>query len=113
MGLPKLVLDGSLPEIHVSHFTPLVLRRFLERNGFKVVEDTLDRFYAESDGAKLKNDLSYHIGRVVKKLFGINIYPTILTIRKDDTLPAGRSRLKTGSTRVQLYTWTLRRKRSR
>ena len=54
MGLPKLVLDGSLPEIHMSHFTSPVLRRFLERNGFEVVEDTLDRYYAES-GRSMSN----------------------------------------------------------
>ena len=82
MGLPKLVLDGSLPEIHLSHFTSPVLRSFLERNGFEVVEDTLDRFYAESGGARLKNDLFYLIGMSARKLFGINIYSTILTIAR-------------------------------
>jgi len=89
MGLPKLVLDGSLPEIHMSHFTSPVLRSFLERNGFEVVEDTLDRFYAESGGARLKNDLFHLIGMAARKLFGINIYSTILTIaRKDGPLPS-------------------------
>jgi len=89
MGLPKLVLDGSLPEIHMSHFTSPVLRRFLERNGFEVVEDTLDRYYAESGAAGLKNDLFYLIGMTVRKLFGVNIYSTILAIaRKNGPLPS-------------------------
>jgi SAM-dependent methyltransferase len=84
MGLPKLVLDGSLPEIHMSHFTSPVLRSFLERNGFEVVEDTLDRFYAESGGARVINDLFYRIGMAARKLSGINIYSTILMIARKD-----------------------------
>jgi SAM-dependent methyltransferase len=87
MGLPKLVLDGSLPEIHMSHFTPQVLRSFLERNGFEVVEDTLDRFYAESGGARLKNDIFYRIGMAARKLFGVNFYSTILAIARKNGPP--------------------------
>jgi 2-polyprenyl-3-methyl-5-hydroxy-6-metoxy-1,4-benzoquinol methylase len=82
MGLPKLVLDGSIPEIHMSHFTSPVLVDFLKRNQFKVVEDTLDRFYAESGGARLMNDVFYYIGMAAKILFGVNIYPTILVIAR-------------------------------
>jgi 2-polyprenyl-3-methyl-5-hydroxy-6-metoxy-1,4-benzoquinol methylase len=37
VGLSKIVLDGSLPEIHLSYFTPEVLRRLLERSGFSVI----------------------------------------------------------------------------
>jgi len=85
LGLPKLVLDGSLSEIHMSHFTSPVLRKFLEKNRFEVVEDTLDQFYAESGPGKLKNDIIYHFCMAVKKIFDRNIYFTILAIaRKKD-----------------------------
>jgi 2-polyprenyl-3-methyl-5-hydroxy-6-metoxy-1,4-benzoquinol methylase len=45
VGLPEIVLDGSLTEIHLSHFTPKVLRRLLEQSGFSVIACTLDPYY--------------------------------------------------------------------
>jgi len=81
-GLPRLVLDGSLPEIHMSHFTAPVLKQFLAGNGFQVLVDSLDRYYAESGAAKLKHDLFYFLGLAVKRVFGANVYATILTVAR-------------------------------
>jgi hypothetical protein len=82
MGLPRLVLDGSLSEIHLSHFTAPVLTSFLARNGFEIVEDTLDRFYAEKGWRRVIHDVVYTACLWVKRMTGINIYLTILVIAR-------------------------------
>jgi SAM-dependent methyltransferase len=48
LGLPRITLDGSLHEIHLSHFTPAVLRRLVEASGFAILEQSLDPYWAES-----------------------------------------------------------------
>jgi SAM-dependent methyltransferase len=66
-GLPKLLLDGSLTEIHLSHFTPNTLQCFLEKTGFKVLENSLDP--------------------VLNSTFKVNYYDTIwIVARKVDLL---------------------------
>ncbi|GFP24459.1 hypothetical protein HKBW3S09_01926, partial [Candidatus Hakubella thermalkaliphila] len=57
LGLPRLALDGSQSEIHLSHFTPSVLKGFLERNGFVVIRNTLDPYYAAKGIKKVFHDL--------------------------------------------------------
>jgi len=82
MGLPKLTLDGSVPEIHLSHFTVPVLRSFLERNGFEVIEDTLDPFYAARGIARAIHCIVYYCCLLVQELSGTNIYFAILMVAK-------------------------------
>ena len=80
LGLPKLVLDGSLPEIHLSHFTPAALRRLVEQAGLSVTRDTLDPHYALIGLRKLKHD-TYYVGcHFIKLLFGVNLYDTVLLV---------------------------------
>lgn len=79
LGLPKLVLDGTIREIHVSHFTAAVLEKFLIRNGFEVIETTLDRHYAERGLRNLAYDVFYYFSLLVLKAFKRNIFPTTWT----------------------------------
>lgn len=81
-GLPRLTLDGSLDEIHVSHFTPRVLQRFLEASGFSVIENSLDPYYVAVGPAKVKEALYYAFCRLVRFLTGINIYDTIWVVAR-------------------------------
>jgi ubiquinone/menaquinone biosynthesis C-methylase UbiE len=81
-GLPKIALDGSLAEIHLSHFTAESLRRLLERCGFTVLRDSLDPYYSSRGMVKARH-AAYYLGcRTLKSLSGFNLYDTILTIAR-------------------------------
>jgi len=68
--LPKIKLDGSLKEIHLSHFTTSSLKRLLIKNKLKIIEDTLGI-------NKYKDDLKFYFFLVLKIIFRINIYDCI------------------------------------
>jgi SAM-dependent methyltransferase len=76
-GLPRISLDGSLSEIHLSHFTPPVLRQFLVSKGFSIVENGLDPYYAESGMKLVLHTVYYHIQAIITILFRKNLYDTI------------------------------------
>ncbi len=82
LGLPKIRLDGSLPEIHLSHFTPRVLRKFLEAKGFTIVENGLDPYYAESGSRLFLHALYYGLLSMLHRISGINLYDTIWVAAK-------------------------------
>ena len=76
-GIPKA---GTSREIHLSHFTPAVLRRLLTNAGFEIVNEGLDPYYAASGLWKLAHGLYYALHWAMFKLFGINRYETIWMI---------------------------------
>jgi 2-polyprenyl-3-methyl-5-hydroxy-6-metoxy-1,4-benzoquinol methylase len=80
LGLPKIVLNGSVAEIHLSHFTPQVLARLLEQFGLTVLANTLDPYYVATGFAKWKEDAFYAACRVVHTMSQVNIYDTMLLI---------------------------------
>jgi 2-polyprenyl-3-methyl-5-hydroxy-6-metoxy-1,4-benzoquinol methylase len=84
-GIPKA---GTSSEIHLSHFTPVVLGRLLSSNGFEIVEEGLDPYYAASGVWKLAHGAYYALHRVMFKLSGANRYETIWMIarKKNDSL---------------------------
>lgn len=90
LGLPKLELNGSQREIHLSHFTPSVLKKFLERNGFAVIRNTLDPYYAAKGVKKMFHDLLYLFCLVVMKIFRINLYDTIWMVAKSSGVNTSR-----------------------
>ncbi len=68
---------GSSREIHLSHFTPAVLRRLLEGAGFSIIEESLDPYYA-SDGLRWAADVLYFaLHRLLLAALKINRYDTI------------------------------------
>ena len=87
LGLPRLTLDGSIHEIHLSHFTPSVLRRALQSTGFSVLVDTLDPYYVRTGLRRLKADFYYYACLLFRYLFGVNIYDAILIIARKDANP--------------------------
>jgi 2-polyprenyl-3-methyl-5-hydroxy-6-metoxy-1,4-benzoquinol methylase len=90
LGLPRLTLDGTIHEIHLSHFTPSVLRRVLKATGFSVIADTLDPYYVRTGPRRLKADFYYYACLIFRYLFGVNIYDAILIIaRKEAAAPSG------------------------
>jgi 2-polyprenyl-3-methyl-5-hydroxy-6-metoxy-1,4-benzoquinol methylase len=82
LGLPRLTLDGSISEIHLSHFSPPVLAHLLETTGFEVVAATLDPYYVRTGPRRIKADFYYYACLVFHALLRINIYDTILMIAR-------------------------------
>lgn len=73
---------GLSREIHLSHFTPLVLRDLLVKTGFSVVEESIDPYYVAS-GLGLATHLAYYgLHRAVFALFRQNRYDTIWMIAR-------------------------------
>jgi 2-polyprenyl-3-methyl-5-hydroxy-6-metoxy-1,4-benzoquinol methylase len=86
LGLPRLTLDGSIAEIHLSHFTPSVLRRLVEATGFSVMVNTLDPYYVDTGFARVKADIFYYACLAVRRIFRVNIYDAILMIAQKETI---------------------------
>ncbi len=91
LGLPRLTLDGSISEIHLSHFSPPVLARLLASTGFSVLANTLDPYYVRTGPRRLKADFFYYACLLFRNIFGLNIYDTILMIARKTTPPEGTS----------------------
>jgi SAM-dependent methyltransferase len=71
---------GASREIHLSHFTPPVLRRLVETAGLTVIEESLDPYYV-AGGARLLLEKAYFgMHRAIYALFKINRYDTIWMI---------------------------------
>lgn len=82
LALRRITLDGSMQEIHVSHFTPSVLERFLEACGFTVLENSLDPFYAATGLRKLKEDVYYVACTALRFVLRINVYDAIWVVAR-------------------------------
>ena len=81
---PRLGISraGTSHEIHLSHFTPPVLRRLLENSGLHVIEESLDP-YCASRGLRLLLDSAYYAGhRILHAALKINRYDTIWMVAR-------------------------------
>ncbi len=76
-GIPPIVLDGSVDEIHLSQFTTASLVRSLEGLGFNVVEASLDPYFAVSGFKLWAHKTYYAFHSLLNKVFGVNFYNTI------------------------------------
>jgi len=77
MGLP---LAGTSREIHLSHFTPPVLRRALTESGFAVQDISLDPYFA-AKGVRLALHSAYlALHTCLFRLLGVNGYDTIWAV---------------------------------
>jgi ubiquinone/menaquinone biosynthesis C-methylase UbiE len=73
---------GTSREIHLSHFTPPVLRKLLETRGFSIVAELIDPYYVAA-GMKLFMHASYYLLHdALLSFFGVNRYDTILMIAR-------------------------------
>jgi len=83
LGLPLIRLDGSISEVHLSHFTPQVLGHLLQITGFSVITTTLDPYYVRRTRMSwLKADLYYFFCSTVLALSGVNIFDAMLLIAR-------------------------------
>lgn len=76
-GLRKITLDGSLDEIHLSHFTPSVLQRLLEGSGFRILEKSLDPYYVAHGIRLLCCHCCYAVSTCMEVVLRRNVYETI------------------------------------
>jgi 2-polyprenyl-3-methyl-5-hydroxy-6-metoxy-1,4-benzoquinol methylase len=73
---------GSSREIHLSHFTPAVLKKLLEDSGFTILEQGIDPYYASS-GMRGAVDAAYCSAHdLMFKTLRVNRYDTIWMVGK-------------------------------
>ena len=93
LGLPRIALDGSIGDIHLSHFTPKVLRRLLENNGFAVVNLSLDPEYVRGGIKRFLHDCYFQVMSLLYCGLGVNWYDaTWITGRKNLERPGDAAR---------------------
>lgn len=73
-GLPRVFTSN---EIHLSHFTPSVLRRCLEQAGLAVIDESIDPYYAASGIRQILHSAYYTFHGLLFGIVGINRYDTI------------------------------------
>jgi SAM-dependent methyltransferase len=73
---------GASREIHLSHFTPAVLRQLLEQSGLIVVEESLDPYYVSTGVRLLVDSIYYSLHRALHAALKINYYDTIWMIAR-------------------------------
>lgn len=81
-GLRKLKLDGTLGEIHLSHFTTSSLEKWLAKKNFIVTKNTLDPYYTATGIMGIINYLMYSVFLIIKKISNRNLYDTIWVVAK-------------------------------
>lgn len=73
---------GLSREIHLSHFTPAVLRQLLAKSGLAVVDESLDPYYV-STGVRLMMDHAYYaLHRMLHGALKINRYETVWMVAR-------------------------------
>jgi hypothetical protein len=77
LGISKA---GSSREIHLSHFTPRVLRRLLEDADFSILEEGLDPYYASRGLRWAADALYFAFHRLLMAVLKVNRYDTILMV---------------------------------
>jgi ubiquinone/menaquinone biosynthesis C-methylase UbiE len=82
LGVPRVFTSK---EIHLSHFSPTVLRRFLERSDLEVIEESLDPYYATTGVKQILHSGYYGFHRTFFALTRVNRYDTIWMVARKAT----------------------------
>jgi SAM-dependent methyltransferase len=90
LGISKA---GSSREIHLSHFTPSVLRRLLEESGFSILEESLDPYYASVGPRWAVDALYFAFHRLLLGSLKINRYDTIWIVCRKHRVHKPRANL--------------------
>jgi SAM-dependent methyltransferase len=87
-GIPRLALDGSVDEIHLSQFTQDTLGRLMGRCGFEPVALTLDPYFVRRGFRLTLHRLYYRAHLAIHRVSGVNGYNAILAVgRRRGTTP--------------------------
>ena len=79
LGIAKA---GESREIHLSHFTPRVLRQLGESVGFTIIEESLDPYYVSSGMRLLLDHAYYGLHRFMHVRLHLNYYDTIWLVAR-------------------------------
>lgn len=79
LGISKA---GTSREIHLSHFTPSVLRQLLHAHGLSILAESIDPYYAAAGMKLFLHSLYYFFHRGLFGLLGANRYDTIFMIAR-------------------------------
>jgi len=88
LGISKA---GTSREIHLSHFTPSVLQRLFEKEGFAVVTQGIDPYYASSGVRGALEAAYYRAHEVICSVFHANRYDTIWMVGRKQNAGAGHA----------------------
>jgi len=77
LGISKA---GTSREIHLSHFTPPVLRKLVETQGFSIIDESIDPYYVASGIGLLVHTVYWFFHRALLGLTGVNRYDTIFMV---------------------------------
>jgi ubiquinone/menaquinone biosynthesis C-methylase UbiE len=82
-GLRRIQLDGSMAEVHLSHFTPRVLRSLVEFCGFKVVRTSVDPYHVPVKGlAGLRREARYIRSVAFYAVTRVNLYDAVWMVAR-------------------------------
>lgn len=73
---------GTLREIHLSHFTPAVLRQLVRNCELTIVEESVDPYYVSRGVWSFADRAYYALHRIMHAAFKINYYDTIWMIAR-------------------------------
>lgn len=82
LGLPPLILDGSIHEIHLSHFTKKSLTSLVSDHGFLVEQTSLDPFFVARGWKLFRFQLLYRIFSWIHSITGVNLYGTLWVVAR-------------------------------
>lgn len=82
-GLPRLDNFSMLEEIHLSHFTEYSLKKFLTKNHFSIIYNSLDPYFIATGIFKIIHFILYYLFLGIKKITNRNFYDTMLIIAKN------------------------------
>lgn len=73
---------GTSREIHLSHFTPAVLRQLVKNSGMTLVEESIDPYYVSSGIGLLADSTYYALHRILQAVLKVNYYNTLWMIAR-------------------------------
>jgi ubiquinone/menaquinone biosynthesis C-methylase UbiE len=79
VGIPRVFTSN---EIHLSHFTPTVLKQFLEQEGLRVIEESLDPYYATIGLKQILHSCYFAFHRLFFSATKSNRYDTIWIVAR-------------------------------
>jgi len=85
VGIPRAFTSN---EIHLSHFTPVVLRRLLEQSGLRVIEESIDPYYANKGIKQIMHAGYFAFHRLFFFLIQVNRYDTIWMVARKVSAPS-------------------------
>jgi len=81
-GLGRIRLDESQGEIHLSHFTPPVLRLLVRRSGLNMVHEGLDPYFVANGIKRIAHEALFTLCSLIRKTTGLNVYDAMLLVAK-------------------------------